>query len=57
MKQQILSALLAAALCAGTVPTALAVQAGSAVTASDSIAANRRADLDTLMQKYAVEEA
>ena len=50
MKQQILSALLAAALCAGTAPAALAAQAGSAVTASDSITANRRADLDTLMQ-------
>ena len=49
MKQQILSALLAAALCAGTAPAALAAQTASAAAVSESAAANRRADLDTLM--------
>lgn len=52
MKRQLISVLLSAALCTGAAPAALAAQADPAPvstgTAADP-AANRRADLDTLM--------
>ena len=51
-KHQLCAALLAAALAAGSVPAAFAVDGAAAVTSSaaDSIASGRLADLDTLLQ-------
>lgn len=51
-KHQLCAALLAAALAAGSVPAALAVDGAAAVTSSvaDSVASGRLADLDTLLQ-------
>ena len=50
-RRQLISTLLAAALCAGTVPAALAAQSGipPAAASSADMAAGRRADLDTLI--------
>lgn len=56
MKRQLISALLAAALCTGGVPAALAAQADPVPAAADTAAdpaANRRADLDFLMTTLA----
>ena len=51
-KHQLCAALLAAALAAGSVPAALAIDGATAVTSSaaDSIVSGRLADLDTLLQ-------
>ena len=50
-RQQLISALLAAVLCAGTAPAAMAAAADAspAAVADADAAANRRADLQTLM--------